>query len=57
MGINCVLHSLNIGFDALQVTASLTLNDVAPGLSATVTGTLPDPHSAKVSCLYLRWGA
>jgi len=31
-----------------QVTASVNATDIAPGLSAGLTGVLPDVHSAKV---------
>ena len=36
----------------LQVTGSATINDIAPGLSATLAGTLPDVQSLKVALQY-----
>lgn len=35
-----------------KVTASVNYNDIAPGLSAGLTGVLPDPHSAKATIDY-----
>jgi hypothetical protein len=38
-------------FSNLQLFTSITFNDVAPGLTATVQGTLPDVTTAKVQPL------
>jgi voltage-dependent anion channel protein 2 len=43
----------NVTFNHLgKVVASATVSDIAPGLSATILGTLPDVHTAKLGIDY-----